>query len=542
MGDGTTNHSDRNRTAGLVLLGAVCLFAAIFQGINLYDEGFILVGAARVARGEVPYRDFWAMYAPAQYYTLAGLFHLFGYSILVERIWDSLMRLGICLVVFAMSRRLYSRTASYVSFLATLLLLARYGAFGYPTVPAMFWSLLSILLLLSSVPKDRLRGVFLSGCATGVAVLYRHDLGIYTWLSAAAALFLSLCWHWREARLGRTEVTQRMKALLAYGAGTCLVVVPFLICLIKAVPLSDLRADILDYPRIYSRFRSLPLPPILPRLLFLPEKSQLGPAYEWSLFYAPLVVLAISWVMLLHSLWKSQAAVESQDRRFGWILLTLAGSSFVATAVVRPEFFHLLPMTIPAIILVPLLLAEGQSKRSPAWVAGLVRVSVLVVAVLYIAGPIFLYSRGLYQSASGKKGTSSLPRARLLYVDHDQEDAVRYIQRHVPEGRAIFVGNAQHRDVISNDALFYYLAERPAGTRYFQFDPGVITTAAVQQEVVRDLERNQVNYVVLCSQPGFAMGGADEPHFPGASLLDEYLRRKYRKVELFGYYSIWKGE
>jgi hypothetical protein len=52
--------------------------------LNVYDESFMLTGALRINAGELPYRDFYAIYGPAEYYALAGLFKLFGPSVLAE--------------------------------------------------------------------------------------------------------------------------------------------------------------------------------------------------------------------------------------------------------------------------------------------------------------------------------------------------------------------------------------------------------------------------------------------------------------------------
>src|ERR1700733_16235986 len=86
------------------VLGFVYLFLAIFQRLAIYDEGLVIYSAERVARGEVPYRDFWAVYAPGQFYTLAGIFRVFGFSILTERIWDWVTRLTLCIVLLMVSR------------------------------------------------------------------------------------------------------------------------------------------------------------------------------------------------------------------------------------------------------------------------------------------------------------------------------------------------------------------------------------------------------------------------------------------------------
>ena len=59
--------------------------------VNVYDEALILVGAIRVANGAILHRDFYANDGPAQFYVLAGLFKMFGTSVLVERAWDAVV-------------------------------------------------------------------------------------------------------------------------------------------------------------------------------------------------------------------------------------------------------------------------------------------------------------------------------------------------------------------------------------------------------------------------------------------------------------------
>ena len=65
---------------GLLLyaLAFVYFLPGINQKINTYDEGVIVYGATRVLQGQVPYRDFWTMYSPGQFYILAAAFKLFG--------------------------------------------------------------------------------------------------------------------------------------------------------------------------------------------------------------------------------------------------------------------------------------------------------------------------------------------------------------------------------------------------------------------------------------------------------------------------------
>ena len=68
----------------IYLVGGLFVLALLVQVIGFkrncgpYDEFLSLYGADRVLHGEIPYRDFWTMYGPAQFYVLAGFFKIFG--------------------------------------------------------------------------------------------------------------------------------------------------------------------------------------------------------------------------------------------------------------------------------------------------------------------------------------------------------------------------------------------------------------------------------------------------------------------------------
>ena len=63
----------------------------------------MLTAAMRVAGGQIPHRDFYANYGPAQFYLLAGLFKLFGESILVERLFDLLIKALLVTTVYGIA-------------------------------------------------------------------------------------------------------------------------------------------------------------------------------------------------------------------------------------------------------------------------------------------------------------------------------------------------------------------------------------------------------------------------------------------------------
>ena len=89
----------------LVVVSIVAQLAWMDATVGTYDEGLVLVGADRVLRGDLPYRDFWTLYGPGSYYLLAGLFRLFGELALFERAFDVAARITRILAIQPPSER-----------------------------------------------------------------------------------------------------------------------------------------------------------------------------------------------------------------------------------------------------------------------------------------------------------------------------------------------------------------------------------------------------------------------------------------------------
>jgi hypothetical protein len=100
------------------------------------------------------------------------------------------------------------------------------------------------------------------------------------------------------------------------------------------------------------------------------------------------------------------------------------------------------------------------------------------------------------------------------------------------------VGATSHSLASVNDALFYFLADRPQATRFDMFGPGITTSAAVQSEIRWDLRQKQTEYVVLFRPPP-----SHEPNLSsadsGVRILDDAIRQDYIQVAEFGRYTIW---
>ena len=88
----------------------------------------------RVAAGAVPHRDFYANYGPAQFYILAGLFDVFGQTVLVERLYDVAVKTGIVCLVYVIGPRLMRRQFATLVAGVCMFFLWRIGVCGLSNI------------------------------------------------------------------------------------------------------------------------------------------------------------------------------------------------------------------------------------------------------------------------------------------------------------------------------------------------------------------------------------------------------------------------
>ena len=113
------------------------------------------------------------------------------------------------------------------------------------------------------------------------------------------------------------------------------------------------------------------------------------------------------------------------------------------------------------------------------------------------------------------------------------------VRRRTRPGEPIFVANPRHDRVPYGDPLFYVLAGRPNATRYDVMQPGVVTTAKVQREIVRDLRRKRVKLVVRWVDPrAYKQEDDGGGRLHGSHILDTYLKRTYRPAARTPHYVV----
>src|SRR3989339_322769 len=104
-----------------------------------YDEAISIYGATRVLDGCIPYRDFWTLYAPGQFYTIAAIFKIFGISTQVARLFAiTVLCLTVC-GVFLLIKKFCLKIFAILAFLLSLFWLKYYLVYNRPGQLAMLF-------------------------------------------------------------------------------------------------------------------------------------------------------------------------------------------------------------------------------------------------------------------------------------------------------------------------------------------------------------------------------------------------------------------
>jgi hypothetical protein len=492
-------------TIALLTLSLALLAPGAWREINVYDEGVAVYGAERVAAGEVPYRDFWTIYAPGDLYLIAGLFKIFGPRLVVERHAWLLLEGILAVLVYALARRAGANaTWSAIAWTVMILWTRLLPMFAAPGIPALVCLAGALLLVLQNRSLS-LVGVLIAGCA-----LFRQDFGLY----GAIAIIAMLAFAGRGWR-----------AIALFVATLSLALAPVAVALVVAVPMRQLIEHLVTFPLdIYPRMRALPLPGLPGSLRGAASlATYLLEAARGVQLYGSMVVLAVA---LLWSVRRRSPAM---------LAIGIAGLLLLYHARVRSDVFHLYPAFLFAVMAAAALISSWRGTRTYAIITAMSALLVVAFAALSVRSEWLAASRQTPYTIARAAGLST------LHADTADAyaQAIAEVQRRVPPGEPIFVGNTRHDRLNSNDVLFYFLAERPSATAYHDMHPGVVTTAPVQEAMIHDLEQKRVACIVLRDDQQPPEAGNASGLSSGVTLLDRFIADHFAPGPTFGAYQLW---
>ena len=554
----------------LFVIAAAVSAITVYKGLQPNDEGLMLQAARQIAQGQVPYSDFWWYYPPGQPYLLGGLWSALGPSLLTWRVVRVLADAAVAVLAYALARREAGPKMSLVAWGGATLAMAQLPQ-PHPFPIALALALGSLLLFQ--------RRPVLAGVLCGVCAAWRLEFAGYL----AVGVILALA-------IRPLPGSDRLRAGLKYVVSALLVAAALFAPVVAAAGLSKTWDLVIRYPIIdFGKYQGLPFPLSYDGPLNTSSVGGfLSDSFENMLqFYLPLALLA--------GLAASLIALLLRARRADWAWLASAvfAVGMAHYLIVRPDEFHTAPLAVMVSVLAawavgqtrlrvpvphrrrkvhatmpfprgaagpypgqvkpaePLLARrEGQPPRLTPFVgasgARPRRLLALLPALVAALALIYVLAEGLdAKKLALEEDTAPLHLAVADGVQANPrsvgplEQAVHYVDGRVPPGRPIYVTTRRSDLVTSGDPLFYVLALRNNPTPYDIAAPGVVTSAPVQNEIVRDLEQTQTPVVVRYLSP---VTTAPEPNRAGQStgvtILDRYLAQAFRPGPRFGYYQI----
>lgn len=520
--------------AGLLTAALVLLVSD--RGVNLYDEGIILVGAWRVALGDWPHRDFYANYGPAQFQLLAWLFEAFGPSVLANRLLDAAIRGAIGALLFAMLAPRAGPLAAGLATLGAAAWFASVGNAGYPVYGAILAMLVSTALLVRASRGDGGVGLFAAaGVSAAIAAAFRYDMGF---LVACAGL----------VALAVMDVAGRRPGLrtgaLAFAAGAGLPVAALLAVYAAVGAWPGFWHDIVSFPTThYAAMRALPFPPL--------QSMGSREGFQLAAIVLPVPVAALG-LAAVATRWRDLASRgPAAEGTVLLLVLSLATLAFYSKGLVRTSVEHMQPALIPSFAIAALLAAGPAVHGATRLAAGVLGVALLGTAASAVdtrwpqrfdampwPGSKVAATRPPMEAPvdealrADRLGPAGSRRAFL--VDPDRWAAARLLRAELAPDEPTFVGAGRHDKVFVNDVSAYFIARRRPATHWHHYDPGLQTSEPVQRAMVAELEAARPRLIWLES----TFDGANEPNASaissGVRVLDDYLRERYVERRRFG--------
>ena len=519
------------RTAGWGLIGITLVYYLTFfnYGIDLDDEGYLLLNATSILHGQWPVADFFS-YGPLSYFLLALFFKVLGNNVLTERVvLMALILLNVGLIHYCAKKLL---PASWAWLAA-----AAYGFAPGPWYKVFFIShlLLSLAALLYFLEDPGPRRAFLFGFTGGVAAISRIEAGAVTVVLGVG--LLGVC-AWldsgRGGGAGVNAVRGRLATVLRFEGGFFLgASIPIAIALAAYLAVGKLPHLLHNIVHYYNEFHYIGYVNAVP--------GETTVFSVKSLFAAPSVEM---WVYAA-----AMAACLANLARYGLEILargTTGRRAFIGFAIAAfgigsmgyTYYYVWNSRMLSSFAIVYInyfaLLFAAQAKVSAAGArSGGLKTAVplavgIAAAILYFKSFIIVqnYSGSYTTNLTGGMGTVDSPVLRGIHVYADQVNDILKMLEHTDTAPA-----GSYLVSMSEATTMGYLARLPNPT-YYRLFLTEFAPPGEQARAIQTFEHYRIRYFVA-RRSQFLRGGNHSSNLDAyAPQIKAYLLAKYRIIPL----------
>lgn len=517
--DGTGSPAIR-RESMVAFLAALCIFGT---GVTTLVAHVTDISAMRVLHGDVPYRDFWTMYAPGSFVTLAVAFAAFGPHLVISNALGILAASGALAVFYGLVRR---ETTRGVAVAFSLVVAAAFYGTGYSTGFTSYPPAILLVVLAVSSAASRVENagasVVVPGLLLGTAAIFKHDIAAYATLSTMAGLLVAHRMDRegarRALRLGAVAVVPPALAaavLVALGAG------------------AGLWNDLVRFPLVDFRYVRREYFPLVPRFSSAPIDN-IQELVHWSKCNLPSVALVAGGV-----LWARRRTALSIRASF---LASMASAGFVLHWWAAHVQINTNAISLPiwALIATATLAGARLAPGTPIRRA---------MAVIILAGWAAVYpARLVYDTyQAGATEWVQLPklegiRGPATRVAEFRSLAAAMAEAGSPEAPLLLLG--RRNDAVIYAELFpFWLTDRVPATAFHELHPGITDTEAGQRRMLAEIARGP--WPVVVREHRFddirleRFKASVTPFVPiGSPLIDAWVAEHYVSVRRIGAYEI----
>jgi hypothetical protein len=495
------------------------------------DEFNILVQAARVLDGQVPYRDFFQFITPGSIYLSALWLKIFGKSISSIRVFSSLEGAVIALLVYTLVKKITSsRTIIVIVLLFSLCFSTTFWFFVSHHWLSTITALSAIYFMSEYVEKGRKIFLISTGLFSGITFFILQNKGVLIFIALCFFIVLDVLLF----KKGMRTFSVRLKHLTGDVVILSIFYVTPIVFLIIYLFFKDALGDFIydsflwvlgpyskfnAYPNYffmgnYAIFQILKDNSLLPGLLRARDQIVIG--------YLPPIITALSIYYLIKFYSKDSENIRWKNA----VLFTITTLFMFSSILYRSDQVHI-TYIFPFVLLLLANVFDGWLAR---WREFKGFQGLILLALLFI---FFFY--GAYGAVSRLRFAHNFKYpfdtriGRFYAYDKSVADyydnLFRGVEEKVKDNRVF---------VYLWSPFIYFVSEKKNPTKYDSVIPGYNTNEQLE-EVIDDLERQNLQFVIT---DGVDEGILKDPYlfsYPGAKInkdnpLNLYLRERYEEI------------